>query len=239
MLRSGLLARRAALSLALLVLSSGSAVAGAMYEVIDLGPYQGGAVPGLDPKDGLAGTTEQGRPVGLLETAAVDLGELRRGFEPTVKAVNDAGQAAGGVRTNGGMDAFLVDPDGRMQLLGALAGGGWSMALGLDDDGRVVGYSDGEGRAGKFASHAFIGDPDGLHDLNDLIPPASGWELRSAFAIDDDGRIVGEGDLDGERHAFLLRTQALDAPNPVPEPAPIALALAGLAFALARRRAGR
>jgi uncharacterized membrane protein len=43
-------------------------------------------------------------------------------------------------------------------------------------------------------------------DLNSLIPPGSGWVLRSAFAINNDGAIVGYGDKDGvEFRAFLLR----------------------------------
>ena len=41
-------------------------------------------------------------------------------------------------------------------------------------------------------------------DLNTLLPPASGWVLLSANAINDAGQIVGEGTFNDEPRAFLL-----------------------------------
>lgn len=41
-------------------------------------------------------------------------------------------------------------------------------------------------------------------DLNSLLPPSSGWILNNAYAINDEGDVVGDGRLDGELRGFLL-----------------------------------
>ena len=43
-----------------------------------------------------------------------------------------------------------------------------------------------------------------MHDLNDSIPPGSGWLLETARGINDAGQIVGYGDHNGLVSAFLL-----------------------------------
>jgi len=65
--------------------------------------------------------------------------------------------------------------------------------------------------------------------LNNLISPDSGWTLKDATAINDNGQIVGYGDDgSGQARAFLL--------TPVPEPATLLLlALGGLAVIRRRR----
>lgn len=52
--------------------------------------------------------------------------------------------------------------------------------------------------------HAFIWENGVMTDLNDLIPPESGWILTSATAINENGDIVGTGIFDGQVHGFLL-----------------------------------
>ena len=52
-----------------------------------------------------------------------------------------------------------------------------------------------------------------MTDLNDFVQPGCGWTLRGAFAINDNGQIVGVGyNPSGYEHAFLL------TPPTVPEP---------------------
>ena len=41
-------------------------------------------------------------------------------------------------------------------------------------------------------------------DLNELIPPNSGWELRVAAEINGAGQIAGFGTIGGRQHAYLL-----------------------------------
>jgi hypothetical protein len=43
-----------------------------------------------------------------------------------------------------------------------------------------------------------------VYDLSDLIAPGSGWVLTRATDIDNEGRIVGVGLLNGEQTGFLL-----------------------------------
>jgi uncharacterized membrane protein len=65
------------------------------------------------------------------------------------------------------------------------------------------------GSFGPFAdaNHAFLWDKEGgFLDLNERIPPGSGWELRAASGINDKGEIVGWGDLHGEEGVGFLLT---------------------------------
>ena len=47
----------------------------------------------------------------------------------------------------------------------------------------------------------------GMKDLNNLIPPNSGWVLVLANSINNSGQITGYGTINGENHAFLLTPQ--------------------------------
>jgi hypothetical protein len=43
-----------------------------------------------------------------------------------------------------------------------------------------------------------------MQDLNSLISPDSGWVLATATSVDQDGNIVGAGDINGAIHGFIL-----------------------------------
>ena len=81
-----------------------------------------------------------------------------------------------------------------------LPGSSFSSAYGINNKNQVVGSA-------TFPSspHAFVwSSTPGMQDLNNLIPPNSGWLLVYAFAINDHGQIAGQGMISGETHAFLL-----------------------------------
>ncbi len=157
--------------------------------------------------------------------------------------VNDSGEVVGFASEASGYQHAFTMVDDLMADLGTL-GGGSSYAYGVNSSGEVVGYSwlaDGD-------QHAFLdtGLDTGITggtmlDLNSLIPANSGWELLTAYGINDSGQITGEGLYNGQLSAFLL-TDPPAGPagiGAVPEPNMFLIvggALALMAFGLRRRR---
>jgi probable HAF family extracellular repeat protein len=135
--------------------------------------------------------------------AMYDLGTLG-GLQSQAFAINELGQIVGQSNVSIGIlgtHAFLRHSDGWMQDLGTL-GGRDSFAYGINNNGLVVGAS----QNAKGIMHAFVYADGVMTDLNDLIPPDSGWfVLREAREINDNGQIVGTGlTADGFQHAFIL-----------------------------------
>jgi probable HAF family extracellular repeat protein len=77
-----------------------------------------------------------------------------------------------------------------------------SAAWGINNSGQVVGYA--YAPAGTQSQHAFLYTNGVTVDLNTLIPANSGWTLSSATAINDAGQIAGNGQINGQSHAFRL-----------------------------------
>jgi len=80
-----------------------------------------------------------------------------------------------------------------------LSGGTNSYAFGMNNSNSIVGTA-----SSASGAHAFLWQNGFINDLNDLINPGSGWELREAWGINDSGQIVGWGMINGQAHAFLL-----------------------------------
>ncbi len=95
-----------------------------------------------------------------------------------------------------------------MQDLGALTFT-HSIAYDINDKGQVVGAL----QTGQN-SHAFVWANGQMQDLNNLIPSDSGWVLSEARAINNKGRIVGFGTINGQTRAFLLKPNAYHWINP-------------------------
>src|SRR5215208_855824 len=154
-----------------------------------------------------------------------DLGFLGNDYSAAT-GINDSGQVVGyGVLV--GSHAFLYDESAtqKMQDLGDLEGGNYSEAAGINDSGTVVGRSyTGSGSYISGGGRAFLkesGQP--MIDLNSLIPADSGWTVRDARAINNNGQIAATGYKDGVgTHALLLSPTNGSPPPPGDSQAPSA-----------------
>jgi probable HAF family extracellular repeat protein len=156
------------------------------------------------------------------------LGTIAGGFSSIAYGINDSGQVVGDSDTDSGAWHAFLYSGGQVNDLGTL-GGSESHGTGINSLGQVVGYSNY--LTGSGNDHAFLYSNGAMIDLNTLIDPSSGWTIDQAYAINDEGQIVGDGvNSAGQWDAFLL--------TPTPEPATLSLlALGGLAI-LRRRPVG-
>lgn len=95
--------------------------------------------------------------------------------------------------------ATIWEPDGKATDYGTL-GGQQAFVQSINDAGTGVGSTNlvnGEARA-------FLLQNGLLRDLNDLIPPGSGWLLTAAEEINNQGRIVGQGLFQGALLPYVL-----------------------------------
>jgi probable HAF family extracellular repeat protein len=169
---------------------------------LDLNTILGGfgsVANGIDDFGRVVGYFED--ETGLILTAYLwrqDLGVENLG-EGQASAINLVGNVVG---TNAAGHAFLWTRNGGMRDLGTLPGDQESSAAAINIFSHVVGTS-----ISNTGSRAFVWIPGrGMRDLNTLIPPDSGWTLLSAVGINLSGQIVGNGEINGQSHAFLLTT---------------------------------
>lgn len=114
-------------------------------------------------------------------------------------AINAAGTIAGFVVYEAGQPYHAVIwRDGTMSDLGSF--GSSAFALGLNDRGEVVGSS---WDTSATRPHAFLSTGGRMLDLEQLID-ATGWTLFEATDICNDGRIAGNGRLNGSQRGFVL-----------------------------------
>jgi len=109
-------------------------------------------------------------------------------------AINNSGQVAGEMNANGTQDAFLYS-GGTTTNLGTL-GGSYSIALGLNNSGAVVGYSTTPS-SGNF--HAFVDSGGVMTDLG-MLPGATS---SLANGINDNGQVIGYSYIGGIASSFV------------------------------------
>lgn len=127
-----------------------------------------------------------------------DIGTLGGNYS-TAYALNNAGQVIGVATTAAGALQGFVYHNGTITSLGAL-GGSASMPYAINHLGQIV----GEAEDATGAMRAFLWQDGVMTDLNSLLPTTSNWVLESARFINDAGRIVGTGTLEGQSLWFLM-----------------------------------
>jgi probable HAF family extracellular repeat protein len=120
--------------------------------------------------------------------------------------IADNGLIVGGSRIPDDSEshAFMTPDGGSAVDLGTI-GGTTSSASATNGD-VIVGNSTFEDANND--RHAFIYSGGMMHDLNDFIPPGSGWLLKSATDVNANGQICGNGTLNGDLRGYIL------TPNP-------------------------
>jgi probable HAF family extracellular repeat protein len=119
-------------------------------------------------------------------------------------SINNHGQVVGYYYKANSGRAFLYQ-NGTFTTIGSSASP-YSVAFSINERGQVVGSTwlvDKDRNV--YEPRAFVYENGTLINLNDLLPAGSAWKLAYAFGINNAGKIVGTGLLDGHYHAFLLQ----------------------------------
>jgi len=125
-------------------------------------------------------------------------------FATFPRAMNRYGHVAG-IAGNGFTRAFISrDPAQPATDLGTFQEQ-LSFGLGLNNYDWVVGWAEQTSGGGP---RAFVHDTSRLIDLNTVLWNGGDWLLHQAFAINDAGQIVGEGEHNGQTRAFFLQPMA-------------------------------
>ncbi|WP_158543360.1 hypothetical protein [Dyella psychrodurans] len=125
---------------------------------------------------------------------ARDLGNLGVGAWNTPMAINERGVIVGFANVPGGGDpgnfnahAFIWTASGGMRDLGTLPGDTISEALGINDEGLIVGES-----CGANGCRAVLWQNGNIVDLNTRVAPGYSDQLVYANDINDEGAITGQ-----------------------------------------------
>ena len=138
--------------------------------------------------------------------------------------LNESSQVVGTtIVTN---NAFLYDPNGGVTILPQIGTGNRMNAKALNESGDVVGQGDRTpGLSGQSRGFVYLDSDQGSYILEDqvvdlTVPAVSGlgdWEvLRTAWAINDSGWIVGQGDRRFTGATFPNNRAYLLIPTPEP-----------------------
>ncbi|MBX3744870.1 MAG: hypothetical protein KF833_06125 [Verrucomicrobiae bacterium] len=115
--------------------------------------------------------------------------------------INDQGVIVGHAIFPTAPRSRIVTFDGsRWNILDDMMGGGEAQATGINRFGQIIGRA----LTTNGTWRAFLYSDGRANDLNELIPFASGWELTTANAINDQLQIVGAGVTNGATRAILL-----------------------------------
>lgn len=106
--------------------------------------------------------------------------------------------------------------DGALIDIGTLRGDTDSLALGFNNRDHIVGISSRLQPVGEelwLVERAMLYAEGRMWDLNTLIPRHSGWKLKSAMAINDEGQIIAVGDFKVEGHQRTCLLTPIERPH--------------------------
>jgi probable HAF family extracellular repeat protein len=139
---------------------------------------------------------------------AIDMGNLGGAFNNFGHDINNWGQVVGGSDLAGDLTshAFVWSPGSKMQDLGAVSDSldddGYSVGLGINDEGQIVGLS---ASADFSVVRAFVTQNGKLVDLNSLVTGTTTLDMITACSINSSGAIIGLA-FDtgtGDMHSYL------------------------------------
>lgn len=152
-------------------------------------------------------------------------------------AINNQGQVAGSYQVNGfnnpaGFPFLCSAATPGVNLIAGMTQYVSGGASAINNKGQLVGSV--RDRQGNGVPVLF--DSGQVIELNDLLPPGSGWQLITATAINDASQIAGTGVFNGTLEAYVLTPSATAT---VPEPGSALLITGGcwlLILLLSHRR---
>ena len=125
-------------------------------------------------------------------------------------AINSYGLVVGQyLNVNKGASRAFIYKLGRFQDIGS-DNSSDTIAYDINDRGQVVGATYVLPNwsckvCNDYGESAFIYQNATMTELDNLLPPGSGWHLMYAFGINNKGIIVGVGLINGQLHAFMLK----------------------------------
>ncbi len=185
-----------------------TALSAPLYHVTDLGALTGGddqsEAFGISSNSAIAGdsdaATGERAVLWAANGALQNLADLPGGTDRSRAAdVNSSGQVVGFSFGSAGLRAFLWTVGSGMQDLGTLPGGSTSVANGINASGQIVGRSSVLVGA-VLRDHAMLYASGSMQDLGDL---PGGDDKSQAWAINDNGQVVGQASGTTGTRAFL------------------------------------
>ncbi len=180
--------------------------------LIDLGVLPGGqyssgtSINNAGQVTGWSYTAGATKPRAFLYNPGKALVDLGQGLDSSGNAINSLGHVAGQWAGH----AAVYTPRtglGRVPGLDDVI----SDAKSINSLGQVVGVYSSAG-----ATNVYVYSPGGTAtDLNGLLPPNSGWQIKTAWSINNVGQITGEGLFSGTSHAYILNLPRCDVSFPV------------------------